>query len=416
MIFIICCMKSKISYNRLKTQFDNNYSWEDYIDDLDEVQEKLIFNYYDLAIIDEKLWWKNEVIDLLKKKSVKIIKFQGDFEEIEHKVNELYPKQLEDTDSKNKEKFEEANKNNDDREIRYIEKEIIIEKQVKVPVLKYKSIYTGIQSKLIAILNLSDDAGSTFITLNLAKALSEYNILTSVIEPPIKKTDIFDIIGLEYRLNKISEGESLKFYSYAHHINDGEKLEKDRETIEDGIVWLVPDPRKPLIKNWDYYKMMKLIYASKKAPITLIDCGNNFEHESIKPILSEVDMVLVVIDPLPSEIMNNVDKLDELIEMKEKGLNVEFVINKWNSGVDKKMLLQFLKISPIMYIPFIDIDLVYGAIYKCKIPYSIHEVKDKLEKQFTHFIKKVIPIELINNSNEENKTFKSRILSKFIKR
>lgn len=405
---IVVIMKSKESFKRIRLQVDNNsIEWEP-IFDLDDLREKIVFIKYDIAIVDTNIWWKDEAIELFNKFKIDTIMFEGDFEEISQEIRNKIPIN---TPAEEVENLPEE-LTNEERPIRYIEKEIIREKEVKVKVPVYKEVYTGIPKQLIIIANLSKRAGSTFVTLNLAKALSDLKILCSVIENPVEPY-IFDTIGLEQRLIK-NRGEDFEFYSYPHLIYENKKIEKDMETIEDGIIWLVSDPRKPLIQeqHWDYYKMMKLLYASRKASISILDIGYNIDKDYIKPILDEADKIFIVIDPMPTEIMQNKKLFDDLLELKKDGLPIEFIINRWTSGIDKKQLLNHLKITPLALIPAIDLKLIHKAIYDCKIPYSVSEIKEELSIPFNNIVKRIIPSEFITEEKAKTGYFKNKFFKK----
>jgi len=410
---IVCCLRSEESYKRIKFQVNNeNIEWEDFINDIDYLREKIAFIYYDLAIVDEKLWWKDDAVSLFKNFNIDIIFFEGDFEHVFKNVMERLS-----SDNENTEYIieDEEGKNEDEKPIKYIEIEVEKIKEVKVKVPVYKEVYTNIPKKLIMVTNLSKRAGSTFITLNLAKAFSKYKVLPAVIEPPLDLPYIFDTIGLEQRLNKTSNEESLLFYSYPHEIYENNQIKKDRETIEDDIVWIVPDARKPIIDSnkWDYYMMMKLIYCSKKASITIVDIGSFINHESVKSILDYADMILVVIDPLPTEIMQNNSTLQMLLDLKYKGgLPIEFVINKWSNGIDKPELFDYLKLDPLTIIPAVDLSYIHKAIYSCLIPYSLEQVEKMLEKPIYKIIKRVIPREFFIDTQVNTKSKDKAIISK----
>lgn len=419
MVNLVCCMKSKDSYNRIiNFQENNRIEWEEFINDLDEIREKILYSNYDMAIVDEKLWWKEECIELLSRKGVKVIIFEGDFEEVTNSIIKELPEEqiveevLNFSTEEDKEILNKAIENT--HEIRYVPKIEYIEKEVKVPVTIYQSVYAGIQNKVILVLNLTERAGSTFFSLNLAKAFASNNILTSIVEPPFKKPYIFDSVGLEKRLNITDENKNT-FYSYAHEIFNNKKIESNKETINDGIVWIVPDPRLPIINEWDYLKMMKLLYVSKKASINIIDCGHNFKNNCVQEILSEADMILVLIDPLPADIMQNNEILEELIKLKTNGFPVEFILNKWNKGVNKKEILNFLNIEPLMYIPFITPEFIYKATYNCKIPYEYEEVKEELQNIFLRLMEGLVPKSLLKKEINKESTSIFKSLLKFRK-
>jgi len=271
--------------------------------------------------------------------------------------------------------------------------------------------FSVLNKNTIGVINLSKGAGSTFVTLNLAKAISESSLKVAVIEPPVRKPTIYDTIGIEKQIYDIYDEDI--FYSYPHVIQREEEAEREREVLLDGIYWIVPDPRIKEIEKWDSYKMLKLINSSRKASINIIDIGNDYKHESISDILGNLDMIIVVIDPFPSKIINNEEKLDNLKKLENKGLNIKYVINKDNKGVNKKTMLKFLEINPLTYIPFISPEIVYKSFYDCEIPYSNSKGNEELKEAYYEILKHLVPTDLLEQS--KNNKAKKGLLS-FIKR
>lgn len=264
--------------------------------------------------------------------------------------------------------------------------------------------YSLLTPKLIVVANLSKRAGSTFISLNLAKYLTDLNILTSILEIPFEPY-IFDNIGLQHRLSKGVADEKFNFYSYPHAICNGDKVERGKGVVDEGIIWMVADPRNNIIaeENWSYLHMMKYIYSSKKASVTILDVGNYIEHPSVEPVLEEADLILVIIDPMPAEIMMNSQKLTKLLSVKKAASNYEFVVNRFTKGVDKKELMDVLQFEPLAYIPAIDLNLIHKSAYDCRIPYSFPEVKAILDNPFYNIISKLLPEQLFNQKNNRLK-------------
>jgi len=199
MINLICCIKSHESFSRIYNTFkdDNNFELEGFTEDFEKVQENITVSQYDLAVVDEKLLWKDSVLDLFNKKDIKIIIFKGDFRKTINDIYKLFPKLEEAKELLKKEKSTLKNKESDSKEIKYILKEKLVERKVKVDVPAYREIYKGIENKLIIVTSLSKKAGSTFLSINLAKALSGLKIRTSIIEPPIDRPYLFDYIGID---------------------------------------------------------------------------------------------------------------------------------------------------------------------------------------------------------------------------
>lgn len=70
---------------------------------------------------------------------------------------------------------------------------------------------------------------------------------------------------------------------------------------------MITDPRMDNIEKqqWTYNHMLKLLYCSRKANITLIDVGDYIYHNSIELSLEEMDLILIIVDPMPGEVISN---------------------------------------------------------------------------------------------------------------
>jgi len=405
--FIICCLNIKESYARITNHFKGHpyIGFEEFTGDIDEVKNKFLYKKWQYAVVDRKLPWKDEAVKFFKKNNIPIIYFDDDYQEVIRSIKDKVTKPPEDEID---DSYERPFKGT---EVRYVEKPItkIVERK----------IYTGIEKKLIIVSNLTKFAGATTITLSLAKYLSNLGILSSVIEPPIDSPAIFNCIGIAERLSKSGEGYEDNFYSYPHEIASGKRIKNKAEFIFDNIVWIVPDDRKEVVDNWKYDQMLKLIYISNIAPITLIDVGDNLNHEAVRPLLSLVDLVLVVIDPFPTNFYINRNKLLNLEKLKSDGCPINFIMNKWNSGIEEKEFLDFIKVKPLAFIPAIDLGILYKANYQYKIPLCYKEVSDLLDKPLAKicslFIPKEFEIGISKNKSIKKKGIFSNISVKFKK-
>ena len=407
MEFIICCLNIKESYARITNHFKGHpyIGFEEFTGDIDEVKNKFLYKKWQYAVVDRKLPWKDEAVKFFKKNNIPIIYFDDDYQEVIRSIKDKVTKPPEDEID---DSYERPFKGT---EVRYVEKPItkIVERK----------IYTGIEKKLIIVSNLTKFAGATTITLSLAKYLSNLGILSSVIEPPIDSPAIFNCIGIAERLSKSGEGYEDNFYSYPHEIASGKRIKNKAEFIFDNIVWIVPDDRKEVVDNWKYDQMLKLIYISNIAPITLIDVGDNLNHEAVRPLLSLVDLVLVVIDPFPTNFYINRNKLLNLEKLKSDGCPINFIMNKWNSGIEEKEFFDFIKVKPLAFIPAIDLGILYKANYQYKIPLCYKEVSDLLDKPLAKicslFIPKEFEIGISKNKSIKKKGIFSNISVKFKK-
>lgn len=394
---VITILKSIETYKRIKIQVDYDViEWNPHIEDIEQVQEKIAVVEFDLAIVDEKVWWAKEAVSLFKSFDVPIVYFQGDFEEVNKEVAAFVPEE-EDDSYLDFPLSEETSSH--DGQVKIIEREKIIEKEVEVPVFQYRDLYTNIPQKLIVVTNLSSRAGSTFTTVNIAKALSKRNILTAVAEPPINTPYIFDMLGLHLIDENLSKPLE-EIYSIPHEIRRGNRVKRGNELIYDGISWLVGTRAHGSVRKWTYEHMMKLIYSTK-ASITLLDVGSNFYHDSVQEILSELDQIFVIVDPLPQEILNNDEAFGYFQELKAAGHNVEFIFNRWNDGVDAKLLREELEMNIKYKIPFINPTEMYRASYLGHIPYSVNAIKSDLELPIHQILKSIVPPSFLIDREDE---------------
>ena len=407
MEYIICCLNIKESYARITNHFKGHYyiGFEEFIDDIDEVKNKSLYKKWKYAVVDRKLPWFDQAVKFFKKNNIDIIYFNDDYSEVITTINEKVPEPLEDNNSGGKENLEDLNTA---CKVRYIEK----------PTTKIveKKIYTGLEKKLIIVSGLTRCAGSTTITLSLAKYLSNLGILSSVIEPPIGSPTIFNWVGIEDRLDRSGKDGDEDFYSYPHEISCGNRINSKAEYVFDSISWIVPDDRKEKIKKWEHNQMLQLVYASGTNPITLIDIGGSLFHEAVKPLLSIVDLVLVVIDPFPTSCKIESGKLSELLKLKGEGCPVNFIINKWNSGIDKKEFLDFIGVKPLAFIPAIDLAILYKANCQYRTPLSCREVSDVMESPLKEISSLFIPEEFSSDFSRSKKGKKRPLFAGVIKK
>jgi len=409
MEYIICCLNIKESYARITNHFKGHpyIGFEEFIGDIDEVKNKSLYKRWQLAVVDKKLPWFSEAVKFFSKNKIDIIYFDDDYSEVISSIGRMVPEPAEDNASTGG--GEVTDNLNKEYKIKYIEK----------PTTKVveKKIYTSLEKKLIIVCGLSRCAGSTTITLSLAKYLSGLGIQPSVIEPPLSSPAIFNWIGIEDRLDGSGKDGSGSFYSYPHEISNGNRTKGRAEYVSSGILWIVSDDRKEEVRQWDYDKMLKLIYASGTTPITLIDIGDNIFHESVKPLISIVDQVLVVIDPFPTSCKVSSARLSELLKLKGEGYPVNFIINKWNNGVDRDEFLSFLGVKPLAFIPAIDLSILYKANCKYEIALGYREVYEVMEGPLKKISSLFIPKDFSGTISKGKRTKKGffNIIKKLVR-
>ena len=93
-----------------------------------------------------------------------------------------------------------------------------------------------------------------------------------------------------------------------------------------------------------------------------------------------MDRVIAVLDPLPSKMLASAEILSRL---RGSFLPVEYVINRWNVGVDKREALSFFQLRDPVILPALDAADIYAAEYGCRSVWSYPSVRRKTEKPLT---------------------------------
>ena len=167
MINLVFCIKSKESFKRITNtlKIDNNFELEDFTPNLETLQENIIIKDYDIAIVDEKLPWQDAALDLLNKKSVKIVLFKGDFKKTISEIYSKIPKDKHTSERTQKENHPLTIGNQPDK-LYYIKNETL-PPPIKEPIPAKNIIYKALENKLIVIGGLSKGSGSTFLSLKV---------------------------------------------------------------------------------------------------------------------------------------------------------------------------------------------------------------------------------------------------------
>ena len=264
-----------------------------------------------------------------------------------------------------------------------------------------------VNSKNIGVVSLSQGAGASFFTMNFAKAISEF-MKVSVIEQPLLRPYMYYYLGL----NALCSENLVDFTSYAHVINENKQFSGNYyvHAKNNNIYWLILDATKYQIINWDATKMMRLLYMPKSSSLNIVDLGDKLFDSSIIDIIEQFYLILVIVDPMIPNVLNSYENLKKIKELQEeKGIHVEFVVNKYNSGIDNNDLLSFLDAKPIAYIPYINSKNIYKSVYGADIPCNITEVKNELYPAFNKVLKMIIPKEIYEQKTYKNKKLLNKL-------
>ena len=219
------------------------------------------------------------------------------------------------------------------------------------------------ERNIIAVAGAADDVGTSFVCGLLAAqygsagrgkfGLHEQNDSVTLAE--LGKPYFYAALGFEKKF------AIRGFTSYKQLIQKGCSVRELDNTI-DGINWAVlkPDEAAP-----DVPELFRLIYNLPGDNI-ILDCSG-LSNELKLNVLAEADRSIVVIDPLPSRLIEAYSFIENV---RLKLPKAELLVNKMNKGVHKNELKRFLGSKDFDELPLYDQSLVYKAEYNCKLPFE----------------------------------------------
>lgn len=244
------------------------------------------------------------------------------------------------------------------------------------------TVYTGIKPQTIGIVSLTPRAGATFLSTNLARALAHRKVLVSLLELPYNAPYIYDLVGM-------GNYTTTNYYPIHHEINNGKMVYRDQITTIDGVMYLIDDPTREPIHDWDNNKTEKLLYSAKDSLISIVDIGHHLE--AVWDILHEFDLIFALYHAMPPEIMTNYHLFEKLLTYSKKRDNVRFILNNDNSGIGKKELHQYLGMKPHMTMTRLPDQWIYGAAYKRKLPYDLSKYRHAFDEMFEPIYREILP-------------------------
>jgi len=139
---------------------------------------------------------------------------------------------------------------------------------------------------------------------------------------------LYDSLAMDKRL------PAGRYFSF-HHTVAVDRSIRGRANLVDGVNWMLVDGREPEL---DLYRRLRLVHNAEGE---LVFCRlSGVPEAELWKLLPEMDRILVVIDPLPSSMLAGYERLCQL---RTEGSPITYIVNKYNDGVDRRELLQFLK-------------------------------------------------------------------------
>jgi cellulose biosynthesis protein BcsQ len=237
----------------------------------------------------------------------------------------------------------------------------------------------------IGIIGISNHVGVSFLTSCLARYLANMGIHSPAVAE-LGRGSLFDSCGMDKRF------AGRPYFQFYTALTQNKSI-RGKKNMDEGVNWLLKSPSEQMIRLTFEQKLRLANHA--KGDVVLCD----FSGEQIlnRQLLQAMDQIIVVIDPMPSKMLEGHDFLQCIKDMeRNKEAAVIYVINKFNRGVNRRQMLNYLNIKNPVIIPLVKTEIIYTAEYNCKIPYTLSEVKSVLQKSLTEIY--VLLNESINSS------------------
>ncbi len=234
----------------------------------------------------------------------------------------------------------------------------------------------------IGVAGVGKKAGTSLVATSLAKELSKNKTRrTAFVEIPAYeegKSYIYDSLGMDKRFaGKI-------FFDFYEEIQEGKNI-KELVNLDERINWALDVPQK--YKTHQKLKNIELCHLINNITADQVICDMS-EIVSMDSVIKEMDLIVAVIDPLPSKLIGAYPQLCYLKKCQLDGQPVIWVVNKYNEGINKRELNGFIKIKNYIKIPLIPLEQLYSAEYSCKLPYSVKSIAEVLRQPVAEIVHK----------------------------
>ncbi|NLY82235.1 MAG: hypothetical protein GX078_05615 [Clostridiales bacterium] len=210
----------------------------------------------------------------------------------------------------------------------------------------------------IGVIGIGSCVGASTIALLISSKLSEMGRGTAYAElgtPDRMRSLTYDKMAFGRRFSKSD------FNDFYENLHKGSPVRR-MKNMACGINWALITPN-------DVEKSISLTTENKLRLISnlfgeIVVVDMSFDEINL---LSEMDYVVSVIDPMPSVLLNKQEALNCIYEKGLRDGNVIWVVNKFNSGVAKSQLNSFIKLKKYFKVPCLPIEEIYKMEYNCKL-------------------------------------------------
>lgn len=227
----------------------------------------------------------------------------------------------------------------------------------------------------IGIVGLTCEAGTGFLSSALARYLALRGEKITVLE--LGKSGLYDALGMDRHF------AGRQFFSF-HEAVAVDKSIRGRRNDHLGINWMLIPTGSRVTPELDLNRKIRLIYHSYGDVILCRLSG--MPEQDLWPLLREMDRIVVMVDPLPSRMLAGYPLLCRL---RVSDLPLVYLVNRFNDGVGRKEMLDFLALKHLYYLPAIEAREIYGAEYGCRNIFDMPKVAELLRKPLGDLVQEI---------------------------
>lgn len=238
---------------------------------------------------------------------------------------------------------------------------------------------TIIEKVKIGVMETGLGAGTTFVATSLAKELA-YSTKKAVAFVELCENSrgnglLFDAMAMDKRF------EGRKFHNFHRLVSENKYIRKCKN-IDGRINWAVVPPNSMNV-TLSALQELRLI-NNIRGDIIICDFGADIKEY----LMGDMDMVICVMDPMPSQLISS-RKIYRLLKQDENnGGAVVWIVNKMNDGINNKSFRDYMRIKDYISIPLIKPELFYTAEYNCRVFYEQKEIREKVQGKIKEIIEK----------------------------
>lgn len=235
------------------------------------------------------------------------------------------------------------------------------------------------QNNIVMVTGIGPGAGATTVAITLAEFFKKKGEKTGYLQLPKGERKV-ENLDPYYMLTMDRESNWNSFY----RLTTEGKSTKTTCNMNYAINWAVglPGDRDLCLKVAETQRLMYGVPCQT----LVVDGGAEPTDEN----LLMADLIVAVIDPLPSKVLQNLEAVKRLKQLEYEGQKVVWIVNKMNKGVDLGQIVKNLKLTMHFELEFLPAEVLYGSQFKGQALVENGKLLDAFTPTFERIIKEAL--------------------------